>query len=1128
MRFSSFFIGLLLFFLTINLAKGETFVVSSNADAGPNTLRDALTRAAANGNAETDQILFNLATAQLADRTITLLSALPEITSNLIIDGSSQPSPQLGISGAKVIINADKNSKFSIFIINKQDISVEIYGLKLYKAPLALAFQFEIAYGISINTKSKVTIGAPGKGNVICGFWAGIFGNLGDGKIQSNFIGVLEDGNTAAANLKGIIGRQRYDYLENALIGGEQKNEGNVISGCETGISFDTPATSGTDETITIINNSIGTNFSETAIIPPPSFGFSHIYTRQRVVLLLKKNVFAPNLTGLQLHNGTKATLLGNFFGTNRNQDPVFNKMNATAISGNSFVELIVGGENAGDDNVFTNYQFPISVINASKALVTKNNFYCNTSPLLNLGSNFNDDFKILGLYGNRVFGNAPANALIQLYDTENACGPCNPKERFASFFADANGKWEYNGTIKGAIMGTASLNGNSIGFDPLGIGDYEVKITHFDCNQKGAIELIEKREGNFTYEIKDSNGNVVSTNQDEKNLQPGAYFMELSMLGGCTVRKNITIFNYAPVTSATTVTLACNTTEGTFNGNASVPRGGASYFWEDENGVPFANTQPIKLGVGKYYFYVKDAVGCVSNKSLFTVLAAPLPPTIDDSNLVYEDAACGAANGAIKQMKVTVSGTATYVWQTQIGQNFSTGLELLNAPAGQYRLAIFSNTGCGVIYSPFYTVKEQNNININETNVNVVNAKCGNNNGQLNGMVVTGTNLTYDWINESGNTVGNTVALSNLPPGKYYLLVKNGTCSKKSSTFTVGLDAIQPFPAYKVSLTHSSCNVDNGGLSIEYGSFNPPKSIRWVKDNRTIGTSQRLTNQPAGIYQLMLTNDAGCESLFQSYTIDVIKPLTVDVSQVTRNSDDCGTGTGSIKGIIATAENGLTFSWKDANNNTVATTKDLENAKAGNYTLTVNDGLNTSCSVQTFPFTIALKTANLIRPIVADVKICAAGNAKLEVANATQGTYKLYEKLNDPFPVQSNTTGIFMADIKLNSTFYISYNVGNCESDKTPVNITVAESDLAVPSSFSPNGDGINDVWQIKNLSNYPTASIKIFNRNGNLVYEQNGMGKEFNGLNNNNALPVGVYYYFILLRKGCAMLSGTLTLIR
>ncbi|RZK58978.1 MAG: gliding motility-associated C-terminal domain-containing protein [Pedobacter sp.] len=1129
MRFPHFVVILLLFSLSISYAKGETFVVTSNADAGNNTLRDALTKAAANGNAETDQILFNLPTAQLSDRTITLLSVLPEITSNLVIDGSSQPGPNLGVSGAKVVIEADRNTKFSFFTINKLDIVVGIYGLKLYKAPLALPFQFELAYGISINTKSKVTVGAPGKGNVICGFWAGIFGNIGDSKIQSNFIGVLEDGNTAASTLKGIIGRPSYDYLENALIGGEQRNEGNLIAGCETGISFDTPSISGTSETITIINNSIGTNFTETAIIPPPSVGFQHIYSRQSVVLIVKKNVFAPNMVGLQLHNGTKATLLGNFFGTNRSQSPVFNKMNSTAISGNSFVELIVGGEQTGDDNIFTNYQNPISVLNASKALVTKNNFYCNTSAVLTIGSNFIDDFKILGHYGNRAFGNAQANALIQLYDIENSCGPCNPKERFASVFADANGKWEYNGLIKGAIMGTATLNGNSVGFEPISLQDYEIKITQVDCNQNGGVEVIEKREGSYTYQIKDNNGNVVSTNQNEKNLQPGSYTLELTMLGGCTNRKRIDIFNLKPVTFPTTVNLACNTAEGNFNGNASVPRGGAIFFWEDENGVSMPSTQPMKLRAGKYYFYVKDAAGCISNKSLFTVLASPLPATIDDSNLVYEDADCGTATGSIKGMNVTIhSGTATYAWQTQIGQNFSSGLELVNAPAGQYRLAIFTNSSCGVIYSPYYTIKEQNSIVINEVNARAVNAKCGINKGHITGMVVTGTNLIYDWKDESGNSVGNTLELNDVPIGKYYLLVKNSNCSKRSSTFTVDLDPIQQFPAYSVSVTKTSCGLDNGSLAIDYGSFNPPKAVRWVKNNITVGTAANLTNQPAGKYSLMLTNDAGCERFFESYTIEVIKPLTVDVSKVSSNPDHCGTGNGNITGVIATAESAVSFAWKDKNNQTVATTKDLANAKAGNYTLTVNDGLNTSCSTQTFTFTVVLGTSVLITPIMADVKICAAGNAKLVVSNSINGNYKLYQNLNDPFPVQTNTTGNFMVDVKTNSTYYISYNLGNCESDKAAVNITVADANLEIPSSFSPNGDGVNDVWQIKNLNNYPTANVKVFNRNGSLVYEQTGAAQPFNGLKNNRVIPVGVYYYFILLRKGCATLSGTITLIR
>src|SRR5580698_11658575 len=100
---SHLILTLLLFGLaTRSLA--TTFPVTSNADSGPGTLRDALTQAAANGSATPDLISFNFADQSQAGRTITLASALPAVSSNLTIDGSTQPGGPFGISGARVII----------------------------------------------------------------------------------------------------------------------------------------------------------------------------------------------------------------------------------------------------------------------------------------------------------------------------------------------------------------------------------------------------------------------------------------------------------------------------------------------------------------------------------------------------------------------------------------------------------------------------------------------------------------------------------------------------------------------------------------------------------------------------------------------------------------------------------------------------------------------------------------------------------------------------------------------------------------------------------------------------------------------------------------------------------------
>src|ERR1700761_2060621 len=89
-------------------AFSATFVVISNADSGPGTLREALTLAAANGSATTDYITFNLPDLSLNGRTITITSELPNLSSNLVIDGSTQTGPSLNVGDARVRLFFDR------------------------------------------------------------------------------------------------------------------------------------------------------------------------------------------------------------------------------------------------------------------------------------------------------------------------------------------------------------------------------------------------------------------------------------------------------------------------------------------------------------------------------------------------------------------------------------------------------------------------------------------------------------------------------------------------------------------------------------------------------------------------------------------------------------------------------------------------------------------------------------------------------------------------------------------------------------------------------------------------------------------------------------------------------------
>jgi gliding motility-associated-like protein len=84
------------------------------------------------------------------------------------------------------------------------------------------------------------------------------------------------------------------------------------------------------------------------------------------------------------------------------------------------------------------------------------------------------------------------------------------------------------------------------------------------------------------------------------------------------------------------------------------------------------------------------------------------------------------------------------------------------------------------------------------------------------------------------------------------------------------------------------------------------------------------------------------------------------------------------------------------------------------------------------------------------------------------------------------------------------------------------------IPNAFSPNGDGINDIWTIRYLDSYPGATVQIFDRYGRRIYISTGYNTPWDGKYNGSPLPAGVYYYIVDPKNGLKSINGSVTLIR
>ena len=86
----------------------------------------------------------------------------------------------------------------------------------------------------------------------------------------------------------------------------------------------------------------------------------------------------------------------------------------------------------------------------------------------------------------------------------------------------------------------------------------------------------------------------------------------------------------------------------------------------------------------------------------------------------------------------------------------------------------------------------------------------------------------------------------------------------------------------------------------------------------------------------------------------------------------------------------------------------------------------------------------------------------------------------------------------------------------------------IPIPNAFTPNGDGINDTWNIPQLQYFPACTVTIFSRWGQLVFSSVGYPKAWDGTDHGKPLPAGTYYYIINLQNSTNPLSGFVALLR
>lgn len=130
---------------------------------------------------------------------------------------------------------------------------------------------------------------------------------------------------------------------------------------------------------------------------------------------------------------------------------------------------------------------------------------------------------------------------------------------------------------------------------------------------------------------------------------------------------------------------------------------------------------------------------------------------------------------------------------------------------------------------------------------------------------------------------------------------------------------------------------------------------------------------------------------------------------------------------------------------------------------------------------------------------------------------------LDDPKKLTPLATPLVTTTYTLNVA-----STNNCAGATSTMTVKVFEK-VIVPNTFTPNGDGINDVWNIEALQAYPNAEVKVMNRFGEKVFSSKTNYQSWDGLYKGKILPVGTYFYWIDLHEASQKpLIGPVTILR
>lgn len=530
-------------------------------------------------------------------------------------------------------------------------------------------------------------------------------------------------------------------------------------------------------------------------------------------------------------------------------------------------------------------------------------------------------------------------------------------------------------------------------------------------------------------------------------------------------------------------------------NGSISINISGGlpnyQVYWLGPNGFSSNDTLITDLYAGVYFLSVVDSASCTYSEEF--ILTEPTDSLLANESIINNT----CFGDSIATILITpIGGIPNYSieWQGPNAYN-SSNLFIDSLQNGLYTYTLNDSNMCSRIDSILIT--SQAEILANEI---VQHINCfANDNGSIElNPSGGGTTYSYSWTGPNG-FISAFQIITDLVPGDYCVdIVSDLLCSRNFCFSILETDSLWVID----SLINPTCGYSNGSIFIEINGGNSPYSVDWGGE-----TGQNITAIPAGIYVASIIDSLNCAYSF-SYELFGPDSLIVQDSilQITCNGENDGSILIEISGgtplydILWIGPNGYT------SENLL-----IENLVEGNYQLSLVDSLSCSTFNEYYilmPDSISIEVFIEVYDNGFNVSEYGFDDGLINIISTDGGTPEYEYNWNGPNGFFSDQT--LLGNLAAGQYDLLILDANSCAYIDSI--ILSAPNSIDIPTGFTPNNDGFNDLFILPGISSNNPASIQVFNRWGNLVYERSNYENNWDGYSKNGKeLPDGTYFVIV-----------------